>query len=73
METTEAANILLGMYRWAPEGEKVTHIHLFGIKYARELESLSLADVLAQSGLPMSYVTEVNKGINLAKYVTVNE
>ena len=73
METTEAANILLGMYRWAPEREKVTHIHLFGIKYARELASLSLADVLAQSGLPMSYVAEVNKGINLAKYVTVNE
>ena len=73
METIEAANILLEMYRWAPDGEKVAHIHLFGIKYARELESLSLADVVAHSGLSKSYVTEVNKSINLAKYVSVND
>jgi hypothetical protein len=73
MDTTEAANILRAMYLGAPKGEKVTRIHLFGIKYASELESISLSDLVAQAGISMTYVTEVNKGKKLAKYVTVTE
>ncbi len=73
MELTEAANILRGMYVWAPDGEKVVQIHLFGIKYAREIESMSLAELVAQAGLPDSYKTEVNKGKNLAPFVKVIE
>ena len=73
MNISEAANILRGMYLGAPQGEKVAQIHLFGIKYARELESMSLSDILVGAGLPESYETEVSKGRKLAKYVTLKE
>jgi len=35
MTITELAKILSDMYDNAAEGEKVTMIHLFGIKYAK--------------------------------------
>ncbi len=44
MDASEAGDILRVMYRNAPKGEMVAQIHLFGIKYARELESLSISD-----------------------------
>jgi hypothetical protein len=59
------------MYRGAPEGEKVAHIHLFGIQYASDLEYIPIRDVVIQAGLPDSYATEVSKGKKLAKYVKV--
>ena len=37
MNNFELAYILRGMCRDAPEGEKSTTIHLFGIRYATEL------------------------------------
>ena len=73
MDASEAADILRSMYRKAPKGEMVAQIHLFGIKYAGELESLSISDVVTQAGISSKYVTEVSKGRKLAKYVTVNE
>ena len=71
MNSAEIADILREMYYSAPAGEKVAHIHLFGIRYASELESANIGSVVAQAGLQASYVTEVNKGKNLAKYVNV--
>ena len=73
MDAIKAGQILRQMYDQAPKGEMATQIHLFGVKYARELELLSLKDVVEQAGISGSYVTEVNKGKNLAKYVTVRE
>lgn len=55
-------------YESAPQGERVVAIHLFGIKYAREIGSSSKA-VIAASGLPVSYATEVAKGVKLAPHV----
>ena len=69
MGIDEAANKLREMYDTALEKEKAVQIHLFGIKYAEYLANLSIAKVVALAGLPPSYVTEVNKGKNLAKYV----
>lgn len=71
MDTIEAANILHRMYHDAPPQEKSTHIHLFGIMYARELASLSTREVVVQAGLNPTYVTEVHKGRRLAKYVAL--
>ena len=73
MDVTEAAEILSSMYRGAAKGEMVVQIHLFGIKYARQLQDLSLSDVVSQAGLSHTYATEINKARNLAKYVTVND
>ena len=73
MDISEAADILRRMYQSAPKGEMVAQIHLFGIKYAHELQSLSISDVVAQAGISPRYATEVSKGRKLAKYVTVRE
>ena len=73
MDAIEAGQILRQMYDQAPKGEMVTQIHLFGVKYARELETLSLKDVVGQARISVTYVSEVNKGKNLAKYVTVKD
>ena len=56
---------------------------LFGIKYAKELRSLAdersssitqlLRELVDRSSLPRSYVIEIMQGINLARYVAVND
>lgn len=43
--------------------------HLFGIRYAAELDRFSPASVVERVGLQRAYGTEVNQGRNLAKYV----
>lgn len=59
------------MYEDARRGEKTTSIHLFGIKYADriELAGVTGAQVLRASGLRPSYLTELHKGIRLARHV----
>ncbi len=65
--------ILKEMYNTAPRGTQVTHIHLFGIFYAEQLgnNQLDKKEILKTTGFAESYKTELAKGINLAKYVTV--
>lgn len=67
----ELGGILRRMYDGAPKGEKVANIHLFGIKYASDLRNagITAGQVVKASGLAASYQVEVNKGMNLAKYV----
>ena len=72
MNTQEAANILTGMYEAGRRtGRTALAVHLFGITYADELSHLSTREVVAASNAPLSYAVEVNKGRNLAEYVTV--
>ena len=75
MNETELAQILQRMYRNAPNGEKSTSLHLFGIRYVTELlaPDISVIGVVERSGVGNSYLTEVHKGIRLAKYVELNE
>ncbi|RAZ81115.1 hypothetical protein [Planococcus halotolerans] len=67
-------DILSEMYKSAPEGYKVTYIHLFGIKYGEEIKrnNLSVKGILAHSKVKPSFATEVSKGIKLSKYVSTN-
>ena len=53
--------------------EQTTMIHLFGVKYASIIKDneLSIKKILEYAGLRESYITEVNKGIRLAKYVSI--
>ena len=69
MTLEEAGQRLREMYSTAPYGEQVAHIHLFGIKYADELEGLANVDIVRQAEMYESYGTEVAKGRRLAKYV----
>ena len=57
----------------APPGDRVVRIHLFGIKRARELSSVSLKDLVDLAGIPQSYHTEVHKGMRLADWVSLKE
>jgi len=72
MTKYELATILQQMYNNA-SNEKVTMIHLFGIKYAQEIKEIKVSpkEIVTLAKLPESYKTEVSKGIKLAKYVKV--
>lgn len=70
MKEEELIKKLADMYFNALKGEAATMIHLFGIKYASELEIFNIKDIVIRAGLHESYKTEVRKGMNLAKYVS---
>ena len=66
-------NELKRMYDTAKEGEQVTMIHLFGIKYGESIKEngLKIADIVRAAQINESYKTEVSKGVNLSKYVDI--
>ena len=71
MTTAEAALKLKKAYdRGKRRGQIALHIHLFGIKYADDLRSLSISEVVNRARIP-DYVAEINKGRNLAGYVDI--
>jgi len=57
--------------RGAARNEKVTQIHLFGIKYAEQIKYMSLSELTILADICESYKTEIRKGMNLARYVEV--
>ena len=69
MKIGEAARLLRDMYDKAPAGEKATSIHLFGIKYATEIGSMSPIELVLRADLPKSYHTEIRKMLKLPRYV----
>ncbi len=71
MQIEEASKILKQMYQEALPKEKALSVHRFAIIYANEIRDLSAKDIAIGAGLPVSYKTEIRKGINLAKYVEV--
>lgn len=70
MRTAEQlGKVLKEMYDNAPKKEQVIMIHLFGIKYHDEIKNAGIKDVVDASGIKSTYKVEVNKGVNLSKYV----
>ncbi|WP_342476594.1 hypothetical protein NYE24_21260 [Paenibacillus sp. FSL H7-0350] len=71
MNVQELGRILSDMYNKAPHGKQVAKIHLFGVKYADVIQRnhYSVKDIVAASGINISYATEVSKGIKLSEYV----
>ena len=59
------------MYNEAKKGGKVTMIHLFGIKYGNIIREnrYSFKDIVKNANINETYVTELTKGANIAKYV----
>ncbi len=52
--------------------EVAVTLHIFGIKYAEEIKEYgSLANLVKNSGVPLSYVVEINKGMNISKFVSL--
>ena len=73
MEPQELADILTRWYCNAPDKNATTMIHLFGIVYADEIRRCGVpaTELVRLSDLRDTYVTEVAKGLRLARYVTV--
>ena len=71
MNANELGAILKEMYSNAPEDETVAMIHLFGVKYASEIEAAdcSRKDIAVAAEINESYGTEISKGVRLARYV----
>ena len=71
MTLMELSCTLRDMYDNAPDRDHVAMIHLFGIKYANEIKKadFSTKEILKNADMPLSYQTEINKGIRLARYV----
>ena len=61
------------MYFESNKGVTVVMIHLFGIKYAHEIEesNASMKAIAKAAGIQESYGTEISKGVKLAEFVTV--
>lgn len=66
--------ILRKMYNSAADTNKVLSIHLFGIKYGSIIieKKIKLVEIIKYAGLNDSYTTEINKGVNIYKYLKLN-
>lgn len=80
MTVTEYTERKLGMvlgelYENAPRGMQVANLHAFAVYYADVItrERLGKKEIVLAAGLPETFKTELNKGINLAQYVAPNE
>lgn len=71
MTPKELSSKLIQMYAYAEAGEQITTIHLYGIKYVNELKRYNLKCIVNEAGVPLSYIAEIRKGMNLAKYVRI--
>ena len=73
MDIDQLAEKLSEMYNGAAEGEEVAMIHLFAIKYARQLGNIPSTVIARRAKLrnTNSYHTEISKGRKLAKFVNV--
>lgn len=71
MTLNELGSTLRKLYEEAPKGDAVAMIHLFGIRYATEIKAseFSTKDIIRQSGISTSYLTELTKDVKLAEYV----
>lgn len=71
MKFTTLSTILADMYFNAPKGDKAVMVHLFGIKYARDIQACDETpkQLAIAARLNESYATEIAKGIRLAQYV----
>tara|TARA_R110002096_G_scaffold47911_1_gene127636 strand:+ start:374 stop:598 length:225 start_codon:yes stop_codon:yes gene_type:complete len=71
MTLNELGQKLSNMHNNAPPGDSVAMIHLFGIKYAAEINrgGYSKKDIANSANIPESYGTEISKGVKLSEYV----
>ncbi len=66
--------ILKKMYDSAEDKQQVVSIHMFAIKYGRTIleKNYKPSEIISFSGLNESYSSEITKGINIYKYLSVN-
>jgi hypothetical protein len=72
MRLEELSQQLKEMWAQSPSGERVATMHLFSIRYCNELADFKvreLSDLSEAAGGTRTYGTEMNKMVNLSKYV----
>jgi len=72
MELSELAGILRDSYNNAV-GNKVAMIHIFGIKYHKEIKEHGAKAVVKKSAISSKYYADVRKGMNLSGFVDLKE
>ena len=75
MEPIQLAKELRQAYEVARRNEATCQVLLFGIRYAEDLENCGapLKKIVELSGIGKGYVSEVSKGVKLARYVEIKE
>lgn len=70
----ELGQILKNMYSLAEDKKKILSIHMFGIKYGKEIRKneYSALSIIKASGLNASYVTELSKALNIYDSISTN-
>jgi hypothetical protein len=73
MTKQELSAILANMVKKAKKGTITTQYHLFGIKYAIEINNATFTadDISEDAGLSRKYGIEIRKGIRLAQHVNL--
>ena len=71
MNRNELGQVLNDMYFNSEDGTAVAMIHLFAIKYAKDIKAtgMSMKEIAKAGGINESYGTEISKGVKLANYV----
>lgn len=71
MTLQELGKTLHDMYFDSEDGEAVAMIHLFGVKYAKQIKELGASKkaIAKAAGIRGSYGTEISKGVKLSRYV----
>lgn len=70
MLTAKELGVLLSdTYNNAPRGGQVVNIHLFGIDHGDAISIAGIREVIEAAGIPESLRVELNKGVNLSKFV----
>lgn len=74
LSLAELADLLKNMYQNADENMKVASIHVFGIKYGKDIvdQNYKASDIIRKSGLNDSYVTELSKALNTYRCLQSN-
>lgn len=74
MTVNELGNKLRKMYE-TKGANKTTMIHLFGVIYSNEIREAGIVpiEIVKAAQMNDSYSTEVNKGMNLSKYVELKQ
>lgn len=67
-------SILQEMYSNAEDGMKVVSIHIFGIKYGKNImeKEFKASDIIKTAGLNESYSTELQKALNIYRCLNKN-
>lgn len=74
MTIDEAARELARMYHQGIAArEQALSVHLFGIKFAAELDGMPLKELAIRAEIPVTYATEIRKRMNLARYVEIRK